>query len=154
MIKPKKPKKVAPFPLQTGGAFKIFEPKASVPPTSPTAPPVKKSPILKKKPVEVPPQVAKALKLVDEEEVLEVEQPVEVAPRPTLQVPASVEESEVGVMEAPLVKKRKLKKVVEPIAPVIEPTTPMIKHVAPVIKPAALVVETVNVADFLAIQRK
>jgi hypothetical protein len=133
MIEPEEPKKAAPFPLQTGRALKIFKPKASVPLASPTAPLAKKSPVLKKKPIEVPPRVARALKLVHEEEDLEVEQPAEATPRPNLQVLAPTKELEVGVIKAPLVKKRKLKKVDKPIAPAIKPAALMIE-------PATLVI--------------
>jgi hypothetical protein len=58
MIKLEKPKKVVPIPLQTGGAFKIFE-KAQTPPTSPAVLSAKKSLALEKKKVEVPPRVAR-----------------------------------------------------------------------------------------------
>jgi hypothetical protein len=53
----------------TGGAFKIYERKAPIPPPSPAVPLAKKSPTMeRKKKVEVPPRVVRALKLVDEEE--------------------------------------------------------------------------------------
>ena len=68
MIKSKKPKKLA---LQTGRAFKIYEPRAPVPPKSLVAQPTKRSPTLKKRPVEAPPQVARILKLVDDERDIE-----------------------------------------------------------------------------------
>jgi hypothetical protein len=142
VIEPEKPKKVVAFPLQTGRTFKISEPKASAPLASPVAPSAKKSSILKKKSLELPSRVARALKLVDEED-LDVEQHAEAALRPVPQV----EESEVEVIEAPLVRKRKLKKVEEPAVPVIEPA-------ALVVEPAASVVEAVNVANFLATRRK
>jgi hypothetical protein len=77
MIKPKKPKKAAPIPLQTGGAFKIHEPKALTPPMSSATPPTKKSLVLVKKPMGIPPWVARALKLANEEDELEAEKPVE-----------------------------------------------------------------------------
>jgi hypothetical protein len=147
MIELEKLKKVVAFPLQTGGAFKIYEPKAPVPPESPTAPLAKKSPILTKKLVEFPSRVARAFKLVDEEEDLEIEQPAEAILGPTPQVSTPAEESEVEVIEVPFVKKRKLKKVVEPAAPVVEP-------VAPVVKLVAVVVEAMNVASFLVARRK
>jgi hypothetical protein len=51
------------------------------------------------------------------------------------------------VIEAPLVKKRKLKKVVEPLAPVAESAASVIETAAPAVK-------IVNVADFLAARRK
>jgi hypothetical protein len=58
MIEPEKPNKAVPIPLQTGGAFKIFE-KAQTPPTSPAALSAKKSLALEKKKVEVLPRMAR-----------------------------------------------------------------------------------------------
>ena len=72
------PKKSA---LQTGGAFKIYEPRAPVPPEPPVIQLPKKSPILKKKPVEASLRVAKLLKLVDEDEDLGAQQPLKTIPR-------------------------------------------------------------------------
>jgi hypothetical protein len=138
MIEPEKPKKSAPIPLQTGGAFKIYKPTAQVSPAPPAAQPVKKSSIekkkKKKKPAEMPPREARMLKLVDEDEVPEVQQPLKAAPRPVPKVSTPVEESKVEVIEAPLVKKRKLTKAVEAAASQVD--------------------EAQNVANFLATQRK
>jgi hypothetical protein len=146
MIELEKLKKVAPIPLQAGRAFKIYEPEAPVPFVLLAKPPKKKSLVLKKKPVEAHPRVARTLKPVDKEDA-EVEQYVEAALRTTPQAPALVEESEVEVIEVPLVKKRKLKKATELAALVIEPT-------AQVIETATLVVKAVNVAGFLVAWRK
>jgi hypothetical protein len=93
----------------------------------------KKSSILKKKPFDIPPQVAIVLKLVDEEEDLEVQQPLEAALGPILTAPTPSEESDVEMIEAPLVMKRKLTKRAEATAPELEAR---------------------NVANFLAAQRK
>jgi hypothetical protein len=128
-----------PFPLQTSGAFKILERKASTPPTSLVAPPAKKSSVLKKKSVKTHPRVVRALKLVDEEDV-EAKQPVEASPRTTSQVLAPVKELEVQVIEVSLVKNRKLKKATEPTAPVIETATSVVK--------------VVNMAGFLVARKK
>jgi hypothetical protein len=94
---------------------------------------VKRSLVEKKKPVEAPPRAAKVLKLVDEEEDSWAKQPAEVAPGPVLQVSAPVEESEVEVIEAPLVRKRKMTKMAGAAAPNVE---------------------AMNVASFLAAMRK
>jgi hypothetical protein len=73
MIKLEKLKKSVHIPLQIGGAFKIYEPKAQVSLASLATQPMKKSPVeKKKKPTEMPPQVARVLKLMDEDEVSEV----------------------------------------------------------------------------------
>jgi hypothetical protein len=79
MVEPKKPSKAAHFPLQIGGAFKIYERKTSTFPKSPTMPRVKKSLVSVKKPVVVPSRVARALKLVYEEEESEAGQPIKAA---------------------------------------------------------------------------
>jgi hypothetical protein len=71
--------------------------------------------------------------LVEEDEELEAQQPLEATPRLVLTSPTPGEESKIEVIEAPLVKKRKLVKRVEV---------------------AALVAETKNVANFLAARRK
>ena len=136
MIEPEKPKKAVPFPLQIGGAFKIYE-KAHVPLASPVAQPVKRE---KKKSVAGPPRVAKVLKLVDDEEDLEAGQPIEAVSGPVPKVLAPIEELKVKVIEAPLVRKRTLKKVAGAIAREVDPTIP--------------VVEVVSVANFLPAQRK
>jgi hypothetical protein len=57
------------------------------------------------------------------------------------------EESDVQVIKAPLVRKRKLKKGIEPVASDIE-------HAAKVIETAASTVKVANVAGFLVAQRK
>jgi hypothetical protein len=46
-------------------------------------PPAKKSPVVERKKVEVPPKVVRALKLVDEEDESEAEKPTKAAPEPT-----------------------------------------------------------------------
>jgi hypothetical protein len=70
---------------------------------------------LKKKPISTSPQLAKLLKLVDKEEELEAQQPLEAALGPTLAALTPSEESDVEVIEAPLMKKRKLIKGVEAV---------------------------------------
>jgi hypothetical protein len=75
-----KPKKVS-YPIQTGGDFKIREPKVPTPPTLPIAPPPKKNPLVEK--AEKPSKVARVLKLLDEEESPEAGRPVEAQPEPT-----------------------------------------------------------------------
>jgi hypothetical protein len=65
---------------------------------------------LKKKSVDTPLRVAKVLKLVDKEEDLEAQQPFEAAPGPISIAPTIGEELDVEVIEAPLMKKRKLVK--------------------------------------------
>ena len=130
MTKPKKPKKSA---LQIGRAFKIYEPRALTPSEPLVTQAAKKSSIPKKKPVETPPRVARILKLVDEEEDLGVQQPFETIPGPLPTAPTPDEELEVEVIEAPLVRKRKLIKGVDVTAPEVE-----LKHMA----------------NFLAVRRK
>ena len=61
--------------------------------------------------------MARVLKLVDEEEEAMVEKPVEAASIPAPGIPTPREDSEVEVIEAPLMRKRKLKKAVEAAAP-------------------------------------
>ena len=131
MIEPEKPKKAVPFPLQTGGVFKIHdkEPAPSVPAVTH---PVKKE----KKPIEAPPRVAKVLKLVDEKDDLEAGKPAEVASVPAPKASTPVEESEVKVIEAPLAKKQTLKKAVDAATPEAIPTV------------------AVNMANFIANRRK
>jgi hypothetical protein len=94
---------------------------------------VKKTSSLEKRPADTPPHVARVLKLIDESEDLEAQQPLETAPGPIPTVPTPGEELDVEVVEASLVKKRKLTKAVEVAAPEVE---------------------TKNVASFLATQRK
>ena len=55
MIEPEKTKKPEFIPLQTSGAFKIYMPKNSAPPTPPAIELTKKSPTAKRKPIEMPP---------------------------------------------------------------------------------------------------
>jgi hypothetical protein len=83
--------------------------------------------------------VARVLKLLDKEESPEAGMPIRAQSDPTPQVHAAVEES-MEVIEASPVNKRKLTKVTEPEVPTV--------------KLAALVVKAVDVADFLASQRK
>jgi hypothetical protein len=131
-----KPEKVK-YPIMTSGDFKIREPKVPTPPPLPIAPPVKKDSLREK--AEKPSKMARVLKLLDEEESLEVGGAVKDQPQPTPQIQVAVEES-VEVIEAPLGKKRKLTKVAG-----IE---------VPVVGTAAPVVEVVDVAGFLASRRK
>jgi hypothetical protein len=93
----------------------------------------------KRKNVEVPPKVARVLKLLDKEEGSEAGEPTEALLKPVSEVCASAEES-IEVIEAPSIKKRKLKKVAEPKVTMVESI--------------ALVVEPMNVAGFLAARRK
>ena len=113
MTELEKPKKSV---LQTGRAFKIYELRALVPPELLVIQLPKKSPIRKKKPVEAPPRVARLLKLVDEDD-LGVQQPLKTAPGLVPTISTLDEESEVEVIEAPLVRKRKLVKGVDVTAP-------------------------------------
>jgi hypothetical protein len=64
--------------------------------------------MVERKKVKVPPKVVRALKLPDEEES-DVERPVEATPEQTYLAKVHAEELDVQVIEAPLVKKRKLK---------------------------------------------
>jgi hypothetical protein len=143
VVEPEKPKK-ATYPIQTGGDFKIREPRRPSPPVFPIAPPIKKSPLNEGKKTEAHPKVVRALKLADEES--EIEKPVEAAPSPTpcTEAPAAaqgvketapdrvpVEESVVEVVEAPLTRKRKLKRASEPIPLRAEPARPVAESVAP-----------------------
>jgi hypothetical protein len=89
--------------------------------------------------------VARALKLADKEE-LEIKKPAEAVPEPTPLVVVPTEESDVQVIEAPLVKKRRLKKGAEP-------TIPATKPAAPVVEPFVPAVKTTGVAGFLAARR-
>jgi hypothetical protein len=78
--------------------------------------------------------VARVLKLVDEDEDLETQQPLEAASGPVSTVPTPCEESDVEVIEVPLLKKRKLTKVVKVVVPKVK--------------------EAQNVANFLAARRR
>jgi hypothetical protein len=116
---------------------------------------------------EAHPKVVRALKLADEES--ETEEPVEAAPSPTprTEAPADtqgvkepyegapketapdrvpVEESDVEVIEAPLIKRRKLKRASEPTPLKVEPAVPVAENVAPAANVA-------KVAGFLAARR-
>jgi hypothetical protein len=70
---------------------------------------------LEKRPADTPPHVARVLKLIDESEDLEAQQPLETALGPIPTVPTLSEELDVEVVEASLVKKRKLTKAVEDV---------------------------------------
>jgi hypothetical protein len=95
------------YPIMTGGNFKIWEPKVPIPPSLPVNPPTKKG-LLVDKP-EKPPRVARALKLLDEEESSKVGGPTKNLPGSARKTHSATEES-VEVVEAPLVKRRKLTK--------------------------------------------
>jgi hypothetical protein len=83
VVEPEKPKK-ATYPIQTGGNFKIREPRRPSPPVFPIAPPPKKSPLNEGTKTEAHPKVVRALRLADEES--ETEKPVEAPPcRPLVQ---------------------------------------------------------------------
>jgi hypothetical protein len=163
MVEPKKPKKTT-YLIQTGGDFKIREPRHPSPPVFLIALPIKKSPLTEETKTEAHPKVVRALKLADEES--ETEKPVEAAPSPTpcTEAPADmqgmkepyegtpketapdrvpVEESKVEVIEAPLIKRRKLKRASEPTPLKVEPTVPVAENVA-------LTANVVKVAGFLA----
>jgi hypothetical protein len=56
IVEPEKPKKVV-YPIQTGGVFKIREPRLPSPPVLPIASLAKKSPLVEKKNIGVPPKV-------------------------------------------------------------------------------------------------
>ena len=131
MIEPEKPKKIARFPLQTDGVFKIYDKDPA-----PLAPVVTQLVKREKKLAEAPSRVAKVLRLVDYEEDLEVEEPAKVTSVLVPKAPTLGEESEVKVIEVPLVRKR----------------TP--KKVANVATPEAILAVAMNVASFLANQRK
>jgi hypothetical protein len=92
------------YPVMTGGDFKIREPKVPTPPSLPINPPPEEG--LAKKPEEAP-KVARALKLLDEEERPEVGGPAKDLPRPVPRTHSATDES-VEVVEAPLAKKRTL----------------------------------------------
>jgi hypothetical protein len=166
MVEPEKPKKTT-YPVQTGGTFKIREPRPPSPPVLPIAPPIKKSPLVEGTRTEAHPRVARALKLADEESG--VEKPIEGTPEQTPRVEASTkeqgvkephkgtpkrtaqdkvptEESDVQVVEAHLIKRKKLKRGSKPTAPEVEPAAPAVETVAPAVK-------VPNVAGFLAARR-
>ena len=98
------PKKVAPFPLQTGGAFKIRD--RDLTPPAPIVP----QPVQGVKNLTEAPRVARVLKLVDDKEHIEAEHHVEVTSVPVPKAPTPREESRVEVIEASLARKRNLKK--------------------------------------------
>jgi hypothetical protein len=75
MIEPEKPKKVI-YPIQTGGTFKIHERNASTPPASLMVPSTKKNLVVQRKKIEIPPRMARVLKLADKEDESEAEKPV------------------------------------------------------------------------------
>jgi hypothetical protein len=81
MVEPEKPKKTT-YPIQTGGDFKIKEPRRPSPPVLPIAPPIRKSPLIEGTKTEVHLKVVRVLRLADEEES-KVEKPVEATPVPT-----------------------------------------------------------------------
>ena len=120
MIEPEKPKKVALFPLQTGGVFKIYD-KDPAPPALAVTQPVQGE----KNSTEVPPRVAIVLKLVDEEDDVKAGKLAKATSVPVAEAPTPREESEVEVIEAPLMRKRTLKKVVDAAAPGAVPAAPV-----------------------------
>jgi hypothetical protein len=106
---------------------------------------VKSSVVLRRK-VGSPPRVVKALVLADKEDELEVEEPATATLAPTPLVRASAEESDIQVVEAPIVKRRKLTKETGPTVPMVELAAPLIGTTVPPI-------QTANVAGFLAARR-
>ena len=131
MIEPEKPKKAALFPLQTGGVFKIHD--RDLAPTTPIVPqPVQGV----KNPTEAPSRVARVFKLVDDEDDVEAGQPAEATSVPVPKASTPREESKVEVIEALLMWKRTLKKVVDAAAPRAVPAA------------------AVNMANFLANRRR
>jgi hypothetical protein len=131
-----KPAKVV-YPVMTGRDFKIREPKVPTPPSLPVNPSAKKG-LLVEKP-EKPLKVARVLKLLDEEESPEAGGPAKDLPRSARKTHSAAEES-VEVVEAPLVKKRRLTKAAGTDVPAAR-TGPQVDEVA-------------DVAGFLASQRK
>jgi hypothetical protein len=95
------------YPIMTSGNFKIREPKVPTPPSLPINPPVKKGLPMDKP--EKPPRAARALKLLDEEESSEAGGPAKDLPGSARKTHSAVEES-LEVVEAPLIKRRKLTK--------------------------------------------
>ena len=130
MIEAEKPKKAVLFPLQTGWVFKIHD-KELAPLTPAVNHPVRRE----KKSIEVPPRVARVLKLVDEEDDLKAGKLAKVASVPTYKAPTLRDESEVEVIEAPLVRKRTLKKTADVAA-------------------KAVFIVAVTMANFIANRRK
>jgi hypothetical protein len=145
LVEPEKPEKVV-YPIQTGGVFRIQEPRAPAILVLPIVPLVVKSPMVPRRKVGSPPKAVRALVLADKEDELEVEEPATATFAPTPPVRASAEESDIQVVEASVVKKRKLTKETEPTVPMVEPTAPLIGTAVPPI-------QTVNVAYFLVAQR-
>jgi hypothetical protein len=131
MIEPEKP---AFIPLQIGEALKIYKLKDLVSPTPSATEPAKKSLVVKRKLVDKPPRVARVLKLVDEAKDSEAQQPLEAPSGPISTTQNPGEKLDIEVIEAPFVKKMRLTKVVEAVAPPVG--------------------EAQNVANFLAAQRK
>ena len=129
MIESEKPRKAAPFPLQTGGAFKIRDREPALP--APKAP----QPVLGVKSPTEAPRVARVLRLVDDEEDVEAEHPAEVASVPARKAPTPREESKVKVIEAPLPKKIMLRKIADVAVPPAAPAA-------------------VNMANFLANRKR
>jgi hypothetical protein len=109
------------YPIMTGGNFKIREPRISTPPSLPVNPPAKEG-LLVEKP-EKPPKVARALKLLDEEESLEAGGLVKDLPGSARKTHSAAEES-VEVFEAPPIKRRKLTKAAGEDVPVAGSTPP------------------------------
>jgi hypothetical protein len=125
------------YPIMTGEDFKIREPKVPTPPSLPVNPSAKKG-LLEEKP-EKPPKVARVLKLLDEEESPKAGGPAKDLPGSARKTHSAVEES-LEVVEAPLVKKKRLTKVAGADVPAVG-TGPPIDEVA-------------DVVGFLASQRK
>jgi hypothetical protein len=136
VVDTRKPAKAV-YPVMTGGTFKIREPKISTPPSLPINPPAKGG-LLAEKP-DKPPKVARELKLLDEEESPEAGGPTEDLPGSAHKTHPATDES-VEVVEAPLVKKRKLTRAEGAGAPAAG-TGPQVD-------------EAVGVAGFLASRRK
>jgi hypothetical protein len=145
VVEPEKPKK-ATYPIQTGGNFKIREPRCPSPPVFPIVLPPKKSPLNVGTKTEAHPKVVRALRLADEESETEkpveappsstpcteapaeaqgVKEPFEGAPKETAPDRVPVEESDVEVVEAPLIRKRKLKRASEPLPLKVGPAMPL-----------------------------
>jgi hypothetical protein len=142
-----KPAKVV-YPITTGGNFKIREPRIPTPPSLPINPPPKGG-LLVEKP-EKPPKVARALKLLDEEESPEAGGPAKHLPGSDLPGSArkahSATEESAEVVEAPLAKKRKLTKAAGTGAPAAETG-------APAAGTGPRIDEATGVAGFLASRR-
>jgi hypothetical protein len=136
VVDTRKPTKAV-YPIMTGENFKIREPKVPTPPSLPINPPAEKG-LLMDKP-EKPPRVARALKLLDEEESPEVGGLAKDLPGSAQKTHSAAEES-VEVVEAPLVKRRKLTKAAG--------------EDVPAAGCAPLVDEVADVAGFLASRRK